>query len=75
MQEQKQRAREASKFSNELLNEENWTILSQNNNTTFCGYDKLDIKAKVMRFQERDGYIYIILDKNSILCRSWRTSR
>jgi alanyl-tRNA synthetase len=63
MQEQKQRARETSKFSNDLLNEENWTIISQDNSTIFCGHDNLDVKAKTIRFQEKDNYVYIILDK------------
>ena len=47
MQQQKDRSRAAT-----ALNAEDWVVLSENNNTSFVGYDSVEAEAKVLKYRK-----------------------
>ncbi|MCY4443214.1 MAG: alanine--tRNA ligase [Proteobacteria bacterium] len=59
MLEQKNRAKKAQMFTD--LNKDNWTYLSEDKTTTFCGYTTLeypDAQTLAMRQDSKDGNMY-----------------
>ena len=59
---QKEKAKKSGKFKvqNENLN---WEILSNDEDSTFIGYDTLESESNIMRFTKTDDAILLILDK------------
>ena len=62
MSAQKEKAKKSGKFKvqNENLN---WEILSNDEDSTFIGYDTLESESNIMRFTKTDDAILLILDK------------
>jgi alanyl-tRNA synthetase len=63
MQEQKDRARAAGKFTAQEATELSWTILSEGD-FEFTGYDELESEVTVRASSERDGKHLIILNRS-----------
>lgn len=64
MEEQKERARKASKFSGDLLSDENWTLFSNKRETEFLGYESSQCQSKTLRYCELGDEVYLVLDKS-----------
>lgn len=63
MDEQKTRARKASKFSSNLISDDNWNILEEKRETKFLGYKNDSSQSKTLRYCEVSDEIYVVLDK------------
>ena len=63
MEEQKSRARKASKFSGDLLSDDNWILLEKARETKFLGYTDFEINAKALRYAEVGDELYVVLDQ------------
>lgn len=63
MEEQRERARSATKFDESFTNDENWTILNESKETNFLGYEKSTCNVVVNRFIEEGEKIYVVLNQ------------
>ena len=70
MEEQKERARKASKFSGDLLSDDAWTILDSGRDSEFLGYETLSSHSKALRYCELEDEIYVVLDKTPFYAES-----
>ena len=61
MREQQERARAAAQFDDDFGNEKHWTLLSENTETTFKGYDSLSLKTETLRYREVGDTIFVVL--------------
>ena len=72
MQQQRERARKASKFTQgvdyDFLGE--WVVFEEDKETEFVGYEKLEEESKIIRYILHDGKIYVILDKTPFYAES-----
>lgn len=70
MDEQKQRARSAAKFSGDLASDECWQVFDQEKGTNFVGYQQLEVKVKIKRYREEADTIYLVLDQTPFYAES-----
>ena len=70
MAEQKERARKASKFSGDLLSDDNWTLLDSKRETKFLGYHENLSESKALRYCEVGDEIYLVLDQTPFYAES-----
>ena len=61
MEEQKQRARAASKFAMAGTDQNEWIIMNEGPDSRFVGYDELAIETHIMRYQVGENHIRVIL--------------
>lgn len=64
MNEQKERARNAAKFSGTLAGDEGWTVLHSHQGTEFLGYDSITAVTRVLKYQEIGDDILVVLEKS-----------
>ncbi len=64
MEQQRERARSATRFDGSLSADEGWTVLSPGILTEFVGYESLSSEAEVLRFREDKGEALLVLDKS-----------
>jgi alanyl-tRNA synthetase len=74
LQQQKNRSRAASEMSTD-----DWTILIDDAEEEFVGYDTLEANVKLTRYRKvtskKDGDMYqLVFNLNTFLSRRWRTS-
>jgi alanyl-tRNA synthetase len=70
MNEQKERARNAAKFSGTLSGDEGWTVLYPQQGTQFVGYETNEVTTKVLRYQEVGDDILVVLEKSPFYAES-----
>lgn len=70
MEEQKQRARAASKFSLTGTDQNEWIILNEGSDSRFVGYDELAIETHIMRYHADENHIRIILRETPFYAES-----
>jgi alanyl-tRNA synthetase len=70
MNDQRERARGATKFDSSFNSDDYWTILNANKDTKFVGYSTLKAKVNVTRFMERGDHIYLVLDQTPFYAES-----
>jgi alanyl-tRNA synthetase len=72
MQEQRQRARAASKFAGDEGGQRlPWTVVKTGADSTFLGYDVLSADGlALMRWRERDGELELVLDRTPCYAES-----
>jgi alanyl-tRNA synthetase len=70
MQEQQERARKSQKFASELASDEHWVLLQPQKDSLFLGYDSLRCPVTALRFQEKQEYIYLVLDQTPFYAES-----
>lgn len=64
MDEQKERARKNTKFQADLTQDEHWTLVSPETETTFVGYETLDCPSRLLRYAELNDELYLVLDQS-----------
>lgn len=70
MDQQKERARQASKFSMDQ-DDSDWVILEKNQQTDFVGYDTLTCSSNILRYALEDkNLVKIVLDKSPFYAES-----
>jgi alanyl-tRNA synthetase len=60
MEEQRERARGAAKFTAAIAGDEGWTILAPGLDTEFVGYDTLEAATPVLRYREEGDTILLV---------------
>jgi alanyl-tRNA synthetase len=70
MNDQRERARGATKFDSSFNSDEYWTILNANKDTKFVGYSTLKAKVNVTRYMERGDHIFLVLDQTPFYAES-----
>lgn len=70
MEEQKERARQSSKFSMDV-DETEWVIVEKKQQTEFVGYDSLSVNGNVLRYSlDEKKIVKIVLDKTPFYAES-----
>ena len=70
MQEQKDRARAAGKFKGVSQEELEWKIIDKNTENNFCGYDKLEAEAQIVKVAVTGEYIYLVFNTTPFYAES-----
>jgi alanyl-tRNA synthetase len=60
MEEQRERARGAAKFSAAIAGDEGWTILADGLDTEFVGYDGLTAEMPILRYREEGDTVLVV---------------
>lgn len=70
MQEQKERARGAAKFSAAIAGDDGWTILKPSLETEFVGYETLTAAMPILRYREEGDTVLIVAGKTPFYAES-----
>jgi alanyl-tRNA synthetase len=70
MEAQREKARGAAKFDDGFTAEESWILLNAGKATEFLGYSSLTCRSAVLRYQEVNDDIFLVLDKSVFYAES-----
>lgn len=70
MEEQRERARAASKFVMTDSDESAWVVLNEGPDSEFVGYDELTVETRLMRYRVTKNEIRVILEKTPFYAES-----
>ena len=70
MEEQRERARAASKFVMTDTDQSDWTVLNEGPDSEFVGYDELRVETRLMRYRITENEIRVILEKTPFYAES-----
>jgi alanyl-tRNA synthetase len=71
MENQRERARKAGKFSTEFDHVDNWNVLKHcMNSSNFVGYDKLETESSICKFAKKNGQYQFILTETPFYAES-----
>ncbi|MBN1783315.1 alanine--tRNA ligase [bacterium] len=68
MDAQRERARQSAQFS--VSQSDDWTVLSEGEESRFVGYESMSARATIRRFQNANGQILCILDQTPFYAES-----
>jgi alanyl-tRNA synthetase len=63
MEEQRQRARAAGKFSAKSADDLKWVVLDPDKRSSFIGYDTYTCEAQLIKYAVDDKYTYLVFDR------------
>jgi alanyl-tRNA synthetase len=70
MEQQRERARAAGKFTGKNAEELNWIILDNDKTPEFAGYDTLSCDAQLVKYAVDDNFTYLVFDKTPFYAES-----
>ena len=70
MEQQRERARAAGKFSNKKAEEMNWIVLDADTPSIFAGYDVYSTESTLLKYAVDDNYTYLVFDKTPFYAES-----
>jgi alanyl-tRNA synthetase len=70
MEQQRERARAAGKFTGKNAEELNWIILDNDKTPEFAGYDTLSCDAQLVKYAVDDNFTYLVFNKTPFYAES-----
>ena len=63
MAQQRERARQSAKFATHTIEADDWTVLDQDSDQEFVGYEQTEIETTIHKYVRADGVLHVVLTR------------